>query len=673
MGKLLKLIFLALLTGILTGCGGGGTSSSSSEQLQETSSPIDGVLEPTGGDEVIKQFVDSVVSGLPYKSVSKDGSKELENKTTNLGQFITYKGGHTSFSIGNVNLGTWQEPESSNDNEIVQLSNLTYEKSANSCASPDSTTSARILLGINEGGNDNYIQIVDDKELIGCPEDGDEFYEENNLSVTIEEVTDHLDETSDRLKAYSAIASLLFNKDAKDINYNYNGYKAVKENQSGCDGYDGGHAGVDFQTKSVAGDKTADETVYSLTEGKVVLVDKDKGRVIIETKIKGETVRIGYLHLRDIKVTQGESYSKNTSIGIQGNLGLGYSDANSAEHVHVEVRSSSYLGAACGAVTSYDPLEYFEAIIKEPSVVSLPDYLEGTYYFRKYRLVLKPDEIKSYAWINGSWKLDGEGKLIEIKEINASTSDVIVYDEWEGYIKARLEKEGSNLKFYWYEDNDVTLEGARAAVEYELDAIYSSNPVDLTSLFDINSIDNMLDILPPSEYFPAFSTGGILPFSTYVRREYNHVENTDEFISYLTTRKGFTLDTSRQSSEPDAIYYSNGSSSVRVSDDGYNVSHIELGLDGEDYTKAKFESVFAESQIQGEFRGILINRYYNESVADYYKKILEENGFTKYRRNDDHYSERYNRENTGNILGTISEVWFQPDSEGSIIWNLESW
>ncbi|MDR1555000.1 MAG: M23 family metallopeptidase [Campylobacteraceae bacterium] len=671
MRKLLKLIFLALLTSVLTGCGGG---SASEEQPQKTDSPIDDVLIPNE-EEVIKQLVDSVVSGLPYKSTSKNGSKELENRTTNLGQFITYKDGHTDFYIGNVNLGTWNESASSNTNEIVQLSDLSYDKNSKECASPNSITSARILLGVNEGGSDNYIQVGDDKELIGCPNDK-KFYEENNLSVTEKEAIEHLDETSDRLEVYSTIASLLFNKDAKELNYNYNGYGAIKKDQSGCDGYKGGHAGVDFQTKSVAGDdKTANETVYSLTEGKVVLVDRDKGEVIIESKIKDETVIIVYLHLRDIHVTQGESYSKNTSIGIQGNRGLGFeeTDTNPSEHVHVEIRSSSYRAPACGASTSYDPLEYFEAIIKEPSDVSLPDYLEGTYYARSNKLILKPDGIKEYTWINGSWKLNGEGRFIEAKEINASTSDVIIYDDLlEEYIKMRLEKEGSNLKCYWYEDND-TLEGARAATEYELDAIFSINPVDLTSLFDINSINNMLDILPPSEYFPTFNTSGTSPYLTNVRREYNHVENTDEFISYLISNKGFTLDTSRQSSEPDAIYYSNsGGDRVRVSDDGYNVLRIELNLSGGDYTKAKFEDVFAESRIQGEFSGIVIERHYNYEVSSY-EATLEASGFTKYERSSDHYSERYKRENTGSIRGTVSEVWFQPDFGGSIIWNLEKW
>ena len=47
--------------------------------------------------------------------------------------------------------------------------------------------------------------------------------------------------------------------------HDYNGYGCDPNPNNACDGYRGGHSGWDVQTKSVAGDATANEDFYSLT------------------------------------------------------------------------------------------------------------------------------------------------------------------------------------------------------------------------------------------------------------------------------------------------------------------------------------------------------------------------------------------------------------------------
>ena len=184
------------------------------------------------------------------------------------------------------------------------------------------------------------------------------------------------------------IASLLFKIPLKDIDeqnndlgaaYNYNGYAEPWDTQqygpiAACAGYDGGHSGVDFQTLDVEYQKTAERSVFSLTSGRVVGVDRATGRVVVKSRqrIHGPThgVYFGYLHLRSIAVRTGDAIKAGDALGIQGNLGLGFapSDTNTAEHVHVEVNTSlpptlARCGAApAGQVPSVNPEKYFRAI-----------------------------------------------------------------------------------------------------------------------------------------------------------------------------------------------------------------------------------------------------------------------------------------------------------------------
>jgi murein DD-endopeptidase MepM/ murein hydrolase activator NlpD len=197
----------------------------------------------------------------------------------------------------------------------------------------------------------------------------------------------------ERTATQRKIASLLFGIALGDIdkphigaNYDYNHFGEDPEPENTCDGYAGGHAGTDMQTKDVEGVATADRQVFSMTGGEVVGVDVANGRVFIKATVamlrerelearKTETVQLGYFHLRQIFVKPGDTTAPGKPLGIQGNLGLGLatSDTTTREHVHVEVRAgNANVGAACGAAPrdgpgsakdgALDPQRYFEAI-----------------------------------------------------------------------------------------------------------------------------------------------------------------------------------------------------------------------------------------------------------------------------------------------------------------------
>ncbi|MXY82006.1 MAG: M23 family metallopeptidase [Gemmatimonadetes bacterium] len=144
--------------------------------------------------------------------------------------------------------------------------------------------------------------------------------------------------------------------------YDYNNYMARPHNDTDkCDGYYGGHSGWDVQTKSVAGDKTADEEFYSLTSGEVIALydedrdPKDLGKIGVHNATDSTTTL--YLHARDIYVSEGQTVNVGTPLGIQGNVGLVLdpSDTNTNEHVHVEVRDGESVYASCGAGATKDP------------------------------------------------------------------------------------------------------------------------------------------------------------------------------------------------------------------------------------------------------------------------------------------------------------------------------
>ncbi len=324
--------------------------------------------------------MDAAVGGLSYTSTSGAGST-FEAKTNSLGQFIAYPGGTTSFQIGAVNLGDWFEPSSTGGGggSIVQLPRLSYGRTA--CASSNAVTTAQILMGLSSSSSLYQLLIPSGSALSGCPEDLN-FFAQNGIAITATEASSHLTQTENRLDVQKKVAAALFNIPVADIdkaaigaNYSYNDFGANAEGELTCAGYAKGHAGVDFQTKDVAGASTADRDVHFLTDGTVLKTDATNGRVIVSATITvhgvAEAVKIGYLHLRSINVAEGASYKRGEKLGVQGNLGLGLkaSDTTSQEHVHVEIRSNTApSGAACGAdpkdkVGSLDPLPYFTSMV----------------------------------------------------------------------------------------------------------------------------------------------------------------------------------------------------------------------------------------------------------------------------------------------------------------------
>ena len=120
--------------------------------------------------------------------------------------------------------------------------------------------------------------------------------------------------------------------------YDYNNYRALPHNDTDkCDGYLGGHSGWDVQTQSVAGnEKTADEEFYSLTSGEVIAIGGTLGKIAVYNATANKTTL--YLHARAIYVSQGQTVNVGTALGIQGNVGLGFSNPSEHEHVHIEVQ-----------------------------------------------------------------------------------------------------------------------------------------------------------------------------------------------------------------------------------------------------------------------------------------------------------------------------------------------
>ena len=142
--------------------------------------------------------------------------------------------------------------------------------------------------------------------------------------------------------------------DAKTY-HDYNDYMARPNDTGEWDGYRGGHSGWDVQTQSVAGDeKTADEPFYSLTSGEVIATGGEYGKIAVYNATDDKTTL--YLHAREIYVSQGQTVNVGTALGIQGNVGLGFSDLSKNEHVHIEVRDGRSENASCGAGATTDPI-----------------------------------------------------------------------------------------------------------------------------------------------------------------------------------------------------------------------------------------------------------------------------------------------------------------------------
>lgn len=189
--------------------------------------------------------------------------------------------------------------------------------------------------------------------------------------------TSYGDDGVTRGNALRNLAGLLFDvplnsvdNSAIGINYTYNDHGG---SSSGiCNGYNGGHSGIDIQTKDVAGSLTADRDFFSLSSGEVISDGSDTYNTIAIYNSQANKTTI-YLHAREVYVSNGESVASGDRLGEQGNAGLGYTNSTSAEHVHVEVRNGRKTGAACGASTTIDPVDYLysESVVNGASTNQL--------------------------------------------------------------------------------------------------------------------------------------------------------------------------------------------------------------------------------------------------------------------------------------------------------------
>lgn len=153
------------------------------------------------------------------------------------------------------------------------------------------------------------------------------------------------------------VVGALFNISQDDIDdsssgaHMYNPWGGNPSSVNKCMGYDGGHSGFDAQTKDVVGAATADREFYSLSEGKVIEVRSSDNGIFIYDDDKNITTI--YLHADSVNVTKGSYVHIGDLLGIQGEKGHAQ-----GEHVHYEVRSGKRTSAACGAISSLDPMKY---------------------------------------------------------------------------------------------------------------------------------------------------------------------------------------------------------------------------------------------------------------------------------------------------------------------------
>jgi len=167
------------------------------------------------------------------------------------------------------------------------------------------------------------------------------------------------------------IASVLFNISLTSIddpmlgaNYYYNNYGDGSSQE--CNGYYGGHSGVDMQTKDVAGSNTATREFYSLSSGEVITSGVGPYNTIAVYNSEDNKTTI-YLHARSVNVTIGDVVSIGSLLGVQGDTG-----SPGSEHVHVEVRSGKKTGPACGACSTVDPINYLYDNVRYENI-EIPD------------------------------------------------------------------------------------------------------------------------------------------------------------------------------------------------------------------------------------------------------------------------------------------------------------
>jgi murein DD-endopeptidase MepM/ murein hydrolase activator NlpD len=330
---------------LAAGCGDGD-----SDTEENSSSDLAGTFRG--------QFIDSAVEGLSYSTASQSGVTDKD------GTFFYRASESITFKVGEIEIGTY-EPGS-----IITPSQMTGAGATN--------TAAFLLTLDDDQDYENGILITDAVSnlasgALNFNQSFEQFQSDSNVQQTVNNLTKETNAgerqlvgeliTLNHLNASerAIIASRLFKIPLSQIdnsnsgaNYNYNPYGNEDTDREGkCEGYDGGHSGLDIQTKDVAGTATADREFYALTSGEVISASSGTFNTIAVYNAE-KNLTVLYLHARSVSVSVSQTVAAGQELGIQGNEGLS-SNPSTAEHVHVEVRSGRRQGPACGASTSLDP------------------------------------------------------------------------------------------------------------------------------------------------------------------------------------------------------------------------------------------------------------------------------------------------------------------------------
>ena len=135
-------------------------------------------------------------------------------------------------------------------------------------------------------------------------------------------------------------------------------------------GYQGGHAGWDAQTLSVAGSATANERFYAVSPGVIKRNGSPTVNLIAVWHEPSNTTTL-YMHARSLNsaLRVGSRVQVGTWLGIQGDRG-----SSGAEHVHIEVRAGEWTVGSGGADQSLagpacNPVEFLYRSIQGRSTV----------------------------------------------------------------------------------------------------------------------------------------------------------------------------------------------------------------------------------------------------------------------------------------------------------------
>jgi hypothetical protein len=171
------------------------------------------------------------------------------------------------------------------------------------------------------------------------------------------------------IEAYASnaiVANTLFG--GIPTNNNYNNWGATPSN-NGCDGYQGGHSGIDIQSQARGA-----ETFFSTVSGQVISTNASNANGIAIYNANDDVTAI-YLHASSVLVNVGDSVNVGTPIGRQGCVGHCF-----GPHVHLEYRTGRKTSGACGKAGTLDPvatsLKYINSATPSSSA-SLPPRFDG--------------------------------------------------------------------------------------------------------------------------------------------------------------------------------------------------------------------------------------------------------------------------------------------------------